>query len=290
MKRSMSPRLFSPARPWQGVVWMAALSAALQSPVWAADVVGLVYPIMDIQLSVQTTGLVHRVHAKLGQSVKEGQTLLELDTSAQSLELKRRTIIAQDMSELESTRTRAKVYGEMYRMNEAAARATRSISQEELLKLQLDKVSAEGRAQQLEAQKQREVVERDQARVELTQKSIRAPIQGVIADILIDPGEWAKPGDVVMRLVDTSQVDLRMHLPPTVAVSFKVGEKVRAQFETGRGSSVAGEGAVFFVSPVADAASGLVDVRVRFPNPKGQIRAGSKGSIANGDPDAGKTR
>ena len=290
MTRFFSPRLFSLARRSRQGVCLAALAVAFQGPVHAADIVGLVYPIMDIQLSVQTTGLVHRVHAKLGQAVKEGQTLLELDTSAQSLELKRRTIIAQDMSELESTRTRAKVYTDMYRMNEAAARSTRSVSQEELLKLQLDKVSAEGRTQQLEAQKQREVVERDQARVELSQKSIRAPIQGVIADILIDPGEWAKPGDVVMRLVDTTQVDLRMHLPPTVAATFKVGEKVRAQFETGRGSSVGGEGAVFFVSPVADAASGLVDVRVRFPNPKGQIRAGSKGTIANADADASKTR
>ena len=290
MKRFLRPLPYPSALPQRHGLLIALASLALQTSAMAADVMGLVYPVMDIQLSVQTTGLVHRVPVKLGQAVREGQTLLELDTSAPSLELKRRTIIAQDVSELESTRTRAKVYGEMYRMNEAAARNTRSVSQEELLKLQLDKVSAEGRAQQLEAQKEREVVERDQARVELMQKSIRAPVSGVIADILIDPGEWAKPGDVVMRLVDTSQVDLRMHLPPPVAIGFKVGEKVRAQFETGRGSSIAGEGAVYFVSPVADAASGLVDVRVRFPNPKGQIRAGSKGVIANGDPDAGKTR
>jgi len=266
------------------------MNLMLSGQVMAGEIVGLVYPIMDIQLSVQTAGLVQKLNVKLGQSVKEGQTLIELDASAQQLEVARRTIIAQDMSELESTRKRAKVYGDMYRMNEAAANATRSISQEELLKLQLDKLGAEGRAEQLDAQKQREIVERDQARIELIQKSVRAPIQGTIADILVDPGEWAKPGDVVMRLVDTTQVDLRMHLPPTVAGTFKQGEKVRAQFEASRGSSIVGEGQVFFVSPVADAASGLVDVRVRFPNPKGQIRAGSKGSIGSNDVDAAKTR
>lgn len=290
MKHSMLDSLmtYRPAFVKNSLIF--SLNLLLLGQVMAGEIVGLVYPIMDIQLSVQAAGLVQKLNVKLGQSVKEGQTLIELDASAQQLEVARRTIIAQDMSELESTRKRAKVYGEMYRMNEAAASATRSISQEELLKLQLDKVGAEGRAEQLDAQKQREIVERDQARIELTQKSVRAPIQGTIADILVDPGEWAKPGDVVMRLVDTTQVDLRMHVPPTLAGTFKQGEKVRAQFEASRGSSISGEGQVFFVSPVADAASGLVDVRVRFPNPKGQIRAGSKGSIAIHDADAAKTR
>lgn len=290
MKHSMLDSLMTYRRACLSSFLTVSLNLLLAGQALSGEVVGLVYPILDIQLSSQTAGLVQKVHVKLGQSVKEGQTLIELDASAQNLEVARRTIIAQDMSELESTRKRAKVYGEMYKISEAAASATRSISLEELLKLQLDKLGAEGRAEQLEAQKQREVVERDQARVELAQRAVRAPIQGAIADILIDPGEWAKPGDVVMRLVDTTQVDLRMHLPPTIAGTFRQGEKVRAQFEAPRGSSISGEGQVFYVSPVADAASGLVDVRVRFPNPKGQIRAGSKGSIAIQDADAAKTR
>jgi RND family efflux transporter MFP subunit len=249
----------------------------------SAEVSGLVYPMLDIQLSVQVGGLVQKLHTKLGQAVKEGQTLVEFDASVQQLELKRKTVIAQDTSELESTRTRAQVYDELYKLSETATRNTRSVSVEELLKLKLDKVSAEGRMQQLEAQKQRELIERDQAQLELQQKSVRAPINGVIADILVDPGEWAKPGDIVMRLVDTSSVDLRMHLPPVVAASFKTGARVNATFEATRGNSVSAEGHVLFVSPVADGASGLVDVRVRFLNSRGLIRAGSKGHIADAE-------
>jgi multidrug efflux pump subunit AcrA (membrane-fusion protein) len=41
------------------------------------------------------------------------------------------------------------------------------------------------------------------------------------------------------------------------------------------------EGVVQFVSPLADNASGLVDVRAVFANPKGVIRPGVKGRLVS---------
>jgi multidrug efflux pump subunit AcrA (membrane-fusion protein) len=53
---------------------------------------------------------------------------------------------------------------------------------------------------------------------------------------------------------------------------------VAARFEAGA-TQVPATGLVNFVSPLADSASGLVDVRIRFANPNGRIRPGAKAVI-----------
>jgi multidrug efflux pump subunit AcrA (membrane-fusion protein) len=57
----------------------------------------------------------------------------------------------------------------------------------------------------------------------------------------------------------------------------KKGDAVPAVFESTKSASVMG--VVKYVSPVVDAASGLVDVRIRYPNAKGDIRPGLKGTV-----------
>jgi multidrug efflux pump subunit AcrA (membrane-fusion protein) len=74
-----------------------------------------------------------------------------------------------------------------------------------------------------------------------------------------------------------SQVELRLNVPPAFAAGLKKGDVLPAVFESAKGAAV--PGVVKFVSPVVDAASGLVDVRIRYPNPKGEIRPGLKGTV-----------
>jgi multidrug efflux pump subunit AcrA (membrane-fusion protein) len=82
----------------------------------------------------------------------------------------------------------------------------------------------------------------------------------------------------MVRLADFSQVELRLNLPQAAAASFRVGGRVAARFEAGA-AQVSATGLVNFVSPLADSASGLVDVRIRFDNPNGRIRPGAKAVI-----------
>ena len=107
--------------------------------------------------------------------------------------------------------------------------------------------------------------------------SSSAPVSSVVTDVLIDPGEWAKLGDVILKLVDLSQVELRLNVPPAFAATLKRGDSVPAVFESAKGSTVTG--LVKYVSPVVDSASGLVDVRIRYPNTRGEIRPGLKGAV-----------
>lgn len=244
----------------------------------AAALVGLVYPVADIQFGVPVAGVVQRVLVKPGQMVSQGQPLLELDSQTQRLELQRRALVAKDSSELEATQSRLKVLDEMLNLSEVVASRTQSVSKEELSKQRLERMSTHGRLQQLQAQKSREQVETQLAQAELAQRTVRAPRAGMLVDVVIEAGEWAKPGDPIFRLVDTALVELRLNVSQAVASGLRVGQRTSARFESG-GAPLQAEGVVHFLSPVADTASGLVDMRVRFANAKGLIRPGAKGSL-----------
>ena len=206
--------------------------------------------------------------------VNEGQAFVELDSSTQKLELERRVLIARDSSELEASQARLKVLDELLTIAETVASRSQAVSREELLKLRLEHLSARGRLEQLVAQKNRERVEVQLAQVELDLRTVRAPRAGTVVEVEVDEGAWVKPGDPLFRLVDT-----RLNLPLRVAGALRAGVRLRASFESAGRDPVLAEGVVQFVSPLADNASGLVDVRAVFANPKGLIRPGVKGRL-----------
>ena len=268
--------LISPRAWLQAALLPAVLSAAMS--VQATEMVGLAFPVSDVQVSASVAGLVQRVSVRPGQLVKPGDLLLELDNTSQQVELRRRAVLLDDDSELQTARVRVAALSDLLEMTELVARKSQSVSKEELIKARLEKATAEGRLQQLMAQKARERVEHEQAQLELQQRTVLAPMAGVVVDVPMDVGEWAKPGDVMVRLADISQVELRLNLTQSAAAIFRVGARVGARFEAGA-AQVQATGLVFFVSPLADSASGLVDVRVRFANPNGRIRPGAKAVI-----------
>ena len=119
-----------------GLAWCLAavmVFAGVPGASHAAEHVGLVHPVSDVQLSVPVAGVVQRVLVKPGQWVREGQALVELESAAQQLEFRRRTVILEDESELAASRARLEVVTELQRMTESVASTTSSISREELL-------------------------------------------------------------------------------------------------------------------------------------------------------------
>lgn len=262
---------------WRSVVGALVLALPMS---WASasEFVGLVRPTADIQVSVPVAGVVERVLVRPGQWVREGQPLIELDSTPQAIELRRRSAILQDEAEIVAARARREIVAEMQRMTDAVASTTTSLSFEEVLKQRMETLGAQARVAQLEGQKRRERIEQEQAQADVAQRVLRAPVSGMVVDAPAQVGEWVKPGDPVLRIVDATTVELRFSLPVEAIAVLKVGGKLSAQFESGRGLTAA-EGQVQFVSPVADPASGLSEVRAVFSNPRGALRPGLKGIV-----------
>lgn len=239
---------------------------------------GLIYPLHDITLSAGVAGLVMKRQVLPGQHVKANQVLLQLDDRLQTIESNRRKVIFEDQSELLATRERTRILSVLLKDSKAVFKDTGSISKDELLRLEAEYVASSGRMEQLVEQKKRERLDYEAAERERLQRHITAPINGVVTKVIPQVGEWAKPGDPIILLVDSSTAVLKLAIPHAAAGSLKRGADQSIEMESG--SPVARlDGRVTFVSPVADPASGLIQVEITFSNPKMLIKPGIKGTI-----------
>ncbi len=126
--------------------------------------------------------------------------------------------------------------------------------------------AARGAAAQMNAAKAR----LDNATVQLGYARVLSPINGVIADRLVSPGEMASSGAPLVSIVDISQVVARANIPVADATAITVGRPVRI---AGPNGDIAGT--VKVVSPAATPNSTTLEVWVQIPNPEEKLKPGA---------------
>lgn len=243
-----------------------------------AEFVGIVYPVRDLTLSVHVAAVVEQVPVAVGQRVAAGQLILRQDSRLQETERERRRVILQDRSEIDSTEQRRRLIEGLVRDANALYERAGTVSRDEVTKLRLELEAAAGRVEQLRQAKRREQVELDLAERELAMRELRAPVAGVVTMVKVQGGEWAAPGEAIVRLVDETVCELRVNVSPAAARRLANGAAVAVRIDD-PAVPAAVSGRVTFVSPVVDAASSLVEVRVQFPNADRRVRPGFKARL-----------
>jgi HlyD family secretion protein len=115
------------------------------------------------------------------------------------------------------------------------------------------------------------------AQAQLGYSEIHSPIDGVIADRPLYPGEMATAGQPLLTVMDISQVIARAHIPQPEAAVLKVGDKATI---TAPGEDAPVEGKVTIISPALDPNSTTVEVWVQAKNPKQHLKPGTSVEIA----------
>lgn len=124
------------------------------------------------------------------------------------------------------------------------------------------------------------------AEAQLSYSEIRSPIDGVVTDRPLYPGEMATAGTPLMTIMNLSQVIARAHIPQPEAALLKKGDEATI---TAPGLDTPVEGKVTVVSPALDPNSTTVEVWVQANNPAGQLKPGTTvqlSMIAKTIPDA----
>ena len=132
------------------------------------------------------------------------------------------------------------------------------VKHQELKSLEGQLSSAKGKFQGAEAQ--------------LSYSEIRSPLDGVVTDRPLYPGEMAAAGTPLMTVMDLSRVTARAHIPQNDAAVLKVGDKATIAVP---GLEEPVEGKVILVSPALDPNSTTVEVWVQAKNPKQTLKPGS---------------
>jgi len=169
-------------------------------------------------------------------------------------------------------------------LDQAAVTLAQAKSQYEIAQHHLDALMAGGKQQELksaagglESAKGKYLG----AEAQLNYAEIRSPINGVVTDRPLYPGEMASAGTPLLTVMDTSSVVARAHIPQEQAALLKLGDKATITVAGGvTGDDEPIEGKVTVVSPALDPNSTTVEVWVQAKNPKGRLRPGTSAQIS----------
>ena len=115
------------------------------------------------------------------------------------------------------------------------------------------------------------------ATAQLSYSEIRSPINGVITDRPLYPGEMASSTSPLLTVMDLSSVIARAHIPQSDAATLKIGDKGTM---TVPGIDHPIEGKVTVVSPALDPNSTTVEVWFEAKNPKHELKPGTSVALA----------
>lgn len=109
-----------------------------------------------------------------------------------------------------------------------------------------------------------------------------APVAGRVSDRKVNEGEAVNPGDVLLTVVDSRNLELRGQVPVDQASQVRAGQAVEFTLNAYPGRTFAGT--VARVDPVADPGTRQVGVTLRLPNPDGTLIGGmfAAGRVATG--------
>jgi RND family efflux transporter MFP subunit len=150
------------------------------------------------RLSAEVSGQVETVKVEVGDRVKTGDVLLQLDSEIETFTLQSsKAETEQARAELADAKRRYKDAERLKKQNSISANAIR------LLQAEVEVDAAALNRQLAEERKQ-------QARVD--RHTLKAPFTGVISERLTEEGEWITPGNPVLTLIsiDDLRIDFRV--------------------------------------------------------------------------------
>ena len=112
------------------------------------------------------------------------------------------------------------------------------------------------------------------AQAQLSYSEIRSPIDGVITDRPLYPGEMAAAGTALLTVMDISSVIAKAHIPQSDAAALKVGDKGTMTVPGIIGEEPI-EGKITVVSPALDPNSTTVEVWFEAKNPQHALKPGT---------------
>jgi len=115
------------------------------------------------------------------------------------------------------------------------------------------------------------------AEAQLGYSEIRSPINGVITDRPLYPGEMAAAGTPLLTVMDISSVIAKAHIPQDDAAVLKVGDS-GTMIVPGIAEPI--EGKVTVISPALDPNSTTVEVWFEAKNPKHELKPGTSVQVS----------
>jgi RND family efflux transporter MFP subunit len=248
----------------------AGLCALTVPSVWASEMACVIKPYAEISIGTPVEGLIQTVPVDRGDWVTKGLVIVTLESSLEEATVALAKGKAQAEAALKSSQVKI---GFSSRKLERALDLfkSNSIAQHDVDEAQTEKALAEISYQEASENKRQAELELNRAAAALHLHTIRSPINGVVVDRLLSPGELARQTPV-MKLAQINPLRVEVYAPLSLLGKLKTGMRADVRPE-GKGQPVY-QAKIVVVNKVVDSASGTIGVRLEMPNPNNAIAAG----------------
>jgi RND family efflux transporter MFP subunit len=226
-----------------------------------------------IEIRSPVEAVIEQVKVRRGDVVTRGQVLVELASGPERAALALARSRAEAQGEIKSAQARQDIAQkkadralELFKQGFISANSRdEALADLQLASEELRRVRESQQLAELEAKRSAEV---------LAMRTIRSPLNGVVVEVLLKPGEFGAISfkDPIMRLAQIDPLHVEVVLPVSAYGRVKARQFATVVPEQPVGGSYRTRVAV--VDPVVDAASGTFGVRLELPNAKRAIPAG----------------
>ena len=238
----------------------------------ASEIDGFTEPYRDIDVAAPEMGQIDQLAVREGDRVKAGQVLAHLDDAVWKATLEVARAAMESAGRVEAAEAELRLCQETL-VKLTALHERDHATQQEVDRALAQRDVAEARVKAAQEELLVKAREYDRANVQLKQRSVISPVDGIVTQIYKDEGEFVSPSDaVVIRVVQLDPLLIVFSVPVTDLDKLAVNSKVQVRVDA---IAEPIEGTVEFVSPTADAQSGTTRVRVKIPNPGEKIRGGA---------------
>ncbi|MGH9339640.1 MAG: efflux RND transporter periplasmic adaptor subunit [Acidobacteriota bacterium] len=242
-----------------------------------------------VTVSAEVNGTVRRIHYDIGDFVRHGALLLELDKEELQLEVERARaalqealarVGAEDAASLPRVEDTAAVRQAQALLEEARRQSTRArellargvISQAQLDEILTNNEVAETRHQSAieSVRNQLASIRSFEASLELAEKKVRdagvrSPISGYVSERLASQGEFLRENAAVFTLVESQNLKLVAEIPEREAAEVHQGVPVLFTVDAFAGREFGAR--IERISPIVDRESRTFQVEARVENP-----------------------
>lgn len=216
--------------------------------------VGTVRAVHEASVASKLLARVIEVRVKAGQTVNQGEVLVQLEDSDLRARVK------------QAEATFAAAQAMLERAARDQERADKLIKTNAISAAEHDQAVAARKSAEAEIQRASQSLE--ETKILLDYATIRAPLTGVVVDKRIESGDTATPGQVLVTLYEPDRMQLVATVRESLALRLHVGDRVPARLDALEHECLA---TVSEVVPQAESISRSFTVKVTGPCPPGAV-------------------
>jgi RND family efflux transporter MFP subunit len=236
-----------------GAIPVQALTAAPQPVAETSTYVASIQSLSSTVISPQVEGIIRRIDVQSGDRVRQGQTLIEIDSSVQQAAVA-------NLEQMRAAQQATLAYARQQ------LQRAQSLYQEKIGTLQ-DYQQAQSAAQAAEAQLSSLEAQIRQAKVTLGYYTVDAPRAGTVGDIPVRVGDRVAPGDKLTTLDAAQGMQMYVQVPVEQAGRLHTGLPVEV---LGSNGAPLARSSIFFVSPQVDPATQTVLAKAALNGPEAE--------------------